>query len=578
MSSIDRLVGSKSPLFEEGVAVAPPDQKKMKLKPVLLTDRLPQELWLNIIGFLPVNDLMRFTQVSKDIRCYFFTILREPSHFARIILEVSPNLIRFACSSLLRQVNPSQGQLIEMVRVSPDFPRLNQNKSSEVLSYRPIEAFKFTPINIHALVLDRFFGPHQTIKTDETMTPSDLDFLLSKLPELEDHLGLDLGQKPQPGYVTSNVPHYIRSASVKTFSLLIHFLVKRYLNPIGQLWKDVLKNAPLDRQEILFDILVNHPTIILEKGSFIDGESHSSVVIRLDQIFYGSKGPLSGNGVLKDMHGNDFKGQFKDGKPFDAEVRYKDLSKNVFYGSYKEGIPVEGSGKIKDEYGRILNFGRLTEGRRHRLQKVVFPNGDACIGPFEDGKCKGRGTYRFADSSKYDGALEDFRPNGKGKRVDPNGNSYEGDFKDGLFHGRGTLQGPKGSIKGDFRDGKPNGQCVYTFPDCSSYEGEVHDKKYHGKGVFRTSHSVHDGNFIDGKRNGHFEVTYFNKLTHSGLFKDNKPDGVHQVTTSEGESYTVEYSAGKFWNGKFRVYRPDGSYELKYYRDGQEASITPLSK
>jgi hypothetical protein len=195
MSPTGRSVGGKSPSSYGGTAVAPPDQKKMKLEPGLLTDKFPVETWLNIIGFLPVNDLMRFTQVSKDARSYVYTILGEPCHFARIILEVSPNLVRFACSSLLRQVNPSKGQLIEMVRVSPDFPRLNQNKSSEVLSYRPIEAVKITPINIHALILDRFFGPHQTIKTDETMTPSDLDFLLSKLPQLEDHLGLDLGQK-----------------------------------------------------------------------------------------------------------------------------------------------------------------------------------------------------------------------------------------------------------------------------------------------------------------------------------------------------------------------------------------------
>src|SRR5690348_14943614 len=121
MSPIGRSVGSKSSPSDGGTAVAPQDQKKMKLEPGLLTDKLPVETWLNIIRFLPVNGLMRFTQVSKDALSYVYTILREPSHFARIILEVSPNLIKFACLSLLRQLNPTKGQLIEMVRVSPDF-------------------------------------------------------------------------------------------------------------------------------------------------------------------------------------------------------------------------------------------------------------------------------------------------------------------------------------------------------------------------------------------------------------------------------------------------------------------------
>ena len=50
----------------------------------------------------------------------------------------------------------------------------------------------------------------------------------------------------------------------------------------------------------------------------------------------------------------------------------------------------------------------------------------------------GKGTYTFADGSKYVGEYNDGMIHGQGTLTTANGSKYIGEFKDGMMHGQGT--------------------------------------------------------------------------------------------------------------------------------------------
>jgi hypothetical protein len=50
----------------------------------------------------------------------------------------------------------------------------------------------------------------------------------------------------------------------------------------------------------------------------------------------------------------------------------------------------------------------------------------------------GKGTYTFADGSKYVGEYNDGMIHGQGTLTTANGSKYVGEFKDGMMHGQGT--------------------------------------------------------------------------------------------------------------------------------------------
>ena len=75
--------------------------------------------------------------------------------------------------------------------------------------------------------------------------------------------------------------------------------------------------------------------------------------------------------------------------------------------------------------------------------------------------------------AKYEGEIENGKPNGQGKWNLPNGNKYEGEWKDGKEHGQGTYTFSGGNkYEGEWKDGNYHGQGTFTYPDGRKMVGK----------------------------------------------------------------------------------------------------------
>ena len=87
-----------------------------------------------------------------------------------------------------------------------------------------------------------------------------------------------------------------------------------------------------------------------------------------------------------------------------------------------------------------------------------------------------RGFGEKGTHLKYQGEVENGKPNGLGIITSPDGKKYVGDFKDGVPNGQGTFTNPDGGIYvGEWKDGNSHGKGIETFPDGRKHDGEFKD-------------------------------------------------------------------------------------------------------
>ena len=87
------------------------------------------------------------------------------------------------------------------------------------------------------------------------------------------------------------------------------------------------------------------------------------------------------------------------------------------------------------------------------------------------------GWYRSGDENKdngkYEGDVENGKPNGLGFLIYPDGWKYVGEWKDGEMSDQGTYTWTNGDkYVGEYKDGVKNGQGTYTWSDGKKYVGE----------------------------------------------------------------------------------------------------------
>ena len=117
------------------------------------------------------------------------------------------------------------------------------------------------------------------------------------------------------------------------------------------------------------------------------------------------------------------------------------------------------------------------------LQIVVWAGGWGADGP-----ASGQGVREWHTdgkmTSRYEGEMQEGKPNGQGVITAADGSRYEGEFRNGKFNGRGVMTTANGSrYEGEFRDGKLNGNGFLTAPNGYRYEGEFRNGKANGQGV-----------------------------------------------------------------------------------------------
>ncbi|MBT6855937.1 MAG: hypothetical protein HOA09_10280, partial [Nitrospina sp.] len=74
----------------------------------------------------------------------------------------------------------------------------------------------------------------------------------------------------------------------------------------------------------------------------------------------------------------------------------------------------------------------------------------------KDGKWIWLENGNVGDGGKYEGQIENGKPNGRGSLIYRNGTRYEGEFKEGRWNGEGTFTFPDGEKwVGEFRKDAP---------------------------------------------------------------------------------------------------------------------------
>jgi hypothetical protein len=165
---------------------------------------------------------------------------------------------------------------------------------------------------------------------------------------------------------------------------------------------------------------------------------------------------------------------------------------------------------------------------------------------------------------RYEGAIKDRLPNGKGRFEFIDGSSLEGTFKGGLAVGKVVLRDSKNDIR---FDGTMTKGTVY-FSDGSRYEGDVRNYQPHGKGKMFLSNGIistgsfengiavgrHSGsnssgaiwqfNIKDGVKTGFASETFEGGWGFFGQYSNNERNGFGTVKFSNGDRYV-----GGFLNG-----------------------------
>jgi len=154
---------------------------------------------------------------------------------------------------------------------------------------------------------------------------------------------------------------------------------------------------------------------------------------------------------------------------------------------------------------------------------------------------------------KYEGEIENGKPNGWGKFTYPSGSMHEGEYKEGKYHGQGTFTFAKGKkVVGEFKENKPwnvtefdkDGNIIAKYLEGvelldKKSKGVLFTRKVNGEWIWFENGIANDG----GKYEGEIE--------------NGKPNGKGELIYRNGTRYVGEYLDGT-WNGQGSFYFPDG--------------------
>lgn len=155
----------------------------------------------------------------------------------------------------------------------------------------------------------------------------------------------------------------------------------------------------------------------------------------------------NGLGIFTYPSGEIYEGEYKDGETHgQGSFSFPDGKKGV--GEFRENKPWNITEFDKD--GKII--GDYVEG----VLKVETVEEGILFSYKEDGKWIWLENGDVGDGGKYEGQIENEKPNGRGSLIYRNGTRYEGEFKQGRWNGKGAFSFPDGERwVGEFRKDAP---------------------------------------------------------------------------------------------------------------------------
>ena len=255
-----------------------------------------------------------------------------------------------------------------------------------------------------------------------------------------------------------------------------------------------------------------------ETGVLYLYESSSGFVLKsvgdekIQPIYKGeiTNGKPNGFGILSYPYNeNSVVGEWKNGKEWNTKHTKKD---GTIIGKFENGESVVSIGVLYRGW-RNAKVGFYKE-KWEGVESEDNEDFGKYEGEINNGKPNGQGTYTSSDGQKYIGEWKEGKWNGQGTETFPDGKKYVGEFKDGSKHGQGTETSPDGrKYEGKWKNGFPNGQGIETSPKGGKYVGEFKYGKYNSQGTYTWS---------DGKK-------------YVGEYKDGLPNGQGTYTLPNGE-------------------------------------------
>ena len=180
-----------------------------------------------------------------------------------------------------------------------------------------------------------------------------------------------------------------------------------------------------------------------------------------------------------------------EGKDSQLNLKWITLDEKKNEEDYCEGC---GTGQLRKMIGGLVEKlvgGKSVEVVVHKKEKGVLylRDGNRGVVWYKSGNEK--------EDGKYEGELENGKPNGLGYLIFPSGSKYVGSWKDGKQNGQGTTTFDGRKYVGEYKDGERNGQGTLTYTDGYKYVGEWKNGKY-----WNGTQYDKDGNFIGKMGNG----------------------------------------------------------------------------
>lgn len=188
---------------------------------------------------------------------------------------------------------------------------------------------------------------------------------------------------------------------------------------------------------------------------------------------------------------------------------------------------------------------------------ITFDNGDVYEGNILEGMFHAQGKYTSHNGLIYEGYFAFNKPKGKGKLYCPNLYTYVGGVNDYNPDGYGRREDVDGTtVCGMWKNGLPNGLVSHYFPNKDIYIGEVSNGDFVGIGVYLSP----NGDISAGKFNNEC-LTYGEVMQYKSSFK--------RITSGKTEYYGQ--IAPGYINGE-SVDCPNGHGE-RYINGGYEIGI-----
>ncbi len=239
-------------------------------------------------------------------------------------------------------------------------------------------------------------------------------------------------------------------------------------------------------------------------------------------------GEIHGVGTCHYTNGSKYQGNWANRYPEGEGVKIL-ADGTTIQGPWKKGKPVNVSAAVEED---------ILVARGIRDDGTDIQSG--CI----SGNCiNGKGTFAYADGSKYDGEFANKKVHGWGTWDYPNGDKFVGSFQKGLQDGQGALYKKDGSVLvGQWINGEYIGQSKSGVLKVGCVEGDCQN----GFGTYVYDEGV---------------------ATYSGTFNNSLPDGNGTCEYSNGERYEGQWIKGAF-NGVGTLFFNDGNTASGMWQNG----------